>query len=390
MPEVLLFSNSSQVLQFFFEDLKVCGISRHFCMDSFDTDNLSRYDCCVFDVSSGSSEGLSFLKKLKACKIGTPVVLLVSVVMFETARTMFSTEKLVTVIQFPVPSDVLESCISQYVIKDNLHGSIAGWKIDDTEAGDTAEAGHNPGNFDALLGNSKPIRELKQKLICISHTDEPILIEGESGTGKTFIARLLHENSKRAMNPFISVNSAAIPDTIAESELMGSVNGAFTGAGNRPGYFEQANGGTLFLDEICEMSTVVQAKLLKLCEGDILYRVGSVKPIKYDVRLICATNADISENIRNKLFRHDLYYRLSVLKFRIPPLRERAEDIPMLIEHFLETKPNYSKYYFSPEAVDKMVSYDWPGNVRELKNYVYRAVSLCEGDVVRPEHILFD
>ncbi|MBO4727598.1 MAG: sigma-54-dependent Fis family transcriptional regulator [Spirochaetaceae bacterium] len=390
MPVVLLFSNSAEVLQFFLEDLKICGISRHFCMDSVDVDNLSRYDCCVFDVSDETLAGMSFLEKLKACKIETPVVLLVSLRIFESVRKMFCTQKLVTVLQFPVSSTVLKKCISQYVINDadgGSHGVPAEWKIENTSVCDDAKT---TADFDALLGTSEAVVALKKKLACISQTDEPILIEGESGTGKTFIARLLHENSKRAKFPFISVNSAAIPDTIAESELMGSVNGAYTGAGNRPGYFEQADGGTLFLDEICEMSKVVQAKLLKLCESDILYRIGSVKPVKYDVRLICATNANISENVQQKLFRQDLYYRISVLKLKIPPLRERPEDIPLLIEHFLKAKPDYNKYYFSPDAVEKMLLHSWPGNIRELKNCVYRAVSLCDGDLVLPEHILFD
>ena len=391
MPVVLLFSNSSQVLQFFLEDLKICGISRHFCMDSVDVDNLSRYDCCVFDVSDETFAGMSFLEKLKACKIETPVVLLVSLRLFESVRKMFCSQKLVTVLQFPVSSIVLKKCISQYVINDTSgspRSVSSDWKIENTCV--RSDAKKPADNFDALLGTSEPVIALKKKLACISQTDEPILIEGESGTGKTFIARLLHENSKRAKFPFISVNSAAIPDTIAESELMGSVNGAYTGAGNRPGYFEQADGGTLFLDEICEMSKVVQAKLLKLCESDVLYRIGSVKPVKYDVRLICATNANISENIQQKLFRQDLYYRISVLKLKIPPLRERPEDIPLLIEHFLKVKPDYNKYYFSPDAVEKMLSYEWPGNIRELKNCVYRAVSLCERDLVCPEHISFD
>ena len=391
MPVVLLFSNSAEVLQLFFEDLKICGISRHFCMDSVDVDNLSRYDCCVFDISDETLAGMSFLEKLKACKIETPVVLLVSLRLFESVRTMFCSQKLITVLQFPVSSNVLKNCINQYVISDtsgNSQGVSTDWKIENTSV--RSDDAKMTAGFDALLGTSEAVVDLKKQLVCISQTDEPILIEGESGTGKTFIARLLHENSKRAKYPFISVNSAAIPDTIAESELMGSVNGAYTGAGNRPGYFEQADGGTLFLDEICEMSKVVQAKLLKLCESDVLYRVGSVKPVKYDVRLICATNANISENVQQKLFRQDLYYRISVLKLKIPPLRERPEDIPLLIEHFLKVKPDYNKYYFSPGAVEKMLLHDWPGNIRELKNCVYRAVSQCEKDLVCPEHISFD
>ena len=391
MPVVLLFSNSAEVLQLFFEDLKICGISRHFCMDSVDVDNLSRYDCCVFDISDETLAGMSFLEKLKACKIETPVVLLVSLRLFESVRTMFCSQKLVTVLQFPVSSNVLKKCINQYVISDtsgNSQGVSTDWKIENTSVrNDDAKMA---AGFDALLGTSEAVVDLKKQLVCISQTDEPILIEGESGTGKTFIARLLHENSKRAKYPFISVNSAAIPDTIADSERMVSVNGAYTGAGNRPGYFEQADGGTLFLDEICEMSKVVQAKLLKLCESDVLYRVGSVKPVKYDVRLICATNANISENVQQKLFRQDLYYRISVLKLKIPPLRERPEDIPLLIEHFLKVKPDYNKYYFSPDAVEKMLLHDWPGNIRELKNCVYRAVAQCEKDLVCPEHISFD
>lgn len=244
--------------------------------------------------------------------------------------------------------------------------------------------------FDTLLGNSRQITGLKKELARISQSDEPILIEGESGTGKTMIASLLHENSRRRGNPFFSVNSAAIAENLAEGELMGSVPGGFTDARNRPGYFELANGGTLFLDEVSELSTVVQAKLLTLCEGNILYRVGSINPIKYDVRLMCATNAKMSDCLRKKLFRTDLYYRISVLRIKVPPLREHIEDIPILIEHFLKSNPEYKNYYFAPDAIEKMLAHNWPGNVRELKNCVYRAVSLCNGELVQPEDIIFD
>lgn len=244
--------------------------------------------------------------------------------------------------------------------------------------------------FNALLGNSEKIVELRELIARMSQTDEPVLIEGESGTGKTLIASLLHKNSERENHPFVSVNSAAIAESLAEGELLGSVPGGFTDARNRPGYFEQANGGTLFLDEICELSTVIQAKLLMLCENNVLCRIGSSTPVKYDVRLICATNADISEYLQQKLFRSDLYYRISVLKLRVPPLREHAEDIPMLIEHFLKIKPMYNKYYFTPDAVDKMLAYDWPGNVRELRNCVYRAAVFSSGEAIHSEDIVFD
>jgi len=248
----------------------------------------------------------------------------------------------------------------------------------------------NTNHFNELIGNSIQIADLKNQITRLSQSDEPVLIEGESGTGKTLIANLLHENSERRKYPFIQINSAAIADGLAEGELMGSVPGGFTDARNRPGCFEQANGGTLFLDEVSELSTNVQAKILVLCESNILRRIGSSDSVKYDVRLICATNANISECLKQKLFRSDLYYRISVLKLRVPPLREHIEDIPVLVEHFLKSKARYNNYYFVPEAVDKMLSYSWPGNIRELKNCVYRSAVDSQGYAIHSENIIFD
>ncbi|NLK46128.1 MAG: sigma-54-dependent Fis family transcriptional regulator [Treponema sp.] len=397
LPVVLLYSNSPQVLQFFFENLQICGVSRHLCIDSFSIESLSNYNCCVFDISDDSINNMAFLErlteKLDICKIETPVIILASSRIFKTVKNMFRNKKAATVLEFPVSPCFLKKCINGCVLEEIEDNPFASCKptshFNSIYSENKQNTSKSLDRFSNLIGISETIKEMKKKLVCISNSDETVLLEGESGTGKTFIAHMLHENSPRSNFPFVAINAAAIPETIAESELMGSVHGAYTDAGNRPGYFEQANKGTLFLDEICDLSLVVQAKLLKLSESTTLYRMGSTKPVNYDVRLFCATNANIKENIQRKYFRQDLFYRISVLRLKIPSLRERLEDIPLLAEHFLKEKSKFNNYYLSPDALDKLVSHKWPGNIRELKNCIYRAASLCESEIIRPEFITF-
>lgn len=382
---VLLHSSSPHVLQIFYRDLQIKGISRCFCSDCFSIDNLSNYDCCIFDLSNEPSKVVSFVEKLKSSNFKTFALLLVAPEMFSFAKESLVHKKSVTILKFPAPVSFLKKYISSIFGKSSEPDS----SVLAVENDRACEIENSGGKFDSIIGTSKAISELKQKLIGISHADETVLLEGESGTGKTFIARLMHENSLRANQPFIAVNSAAIPETLAESELMGSVHGGYTDAGNRAGYFEQADKGTLFLDEISELSLFVQSKLLKLCEDSTLYRIGSNKQVNYNVRLLCATNADLKTLVNEKRFRQDLYYRISVLKLEIPPLRERIEDIPLLAEHFLKGKAETRERYFSPDAVDLLLSHKWPGNIRELKNCIYRAVSLSSKDIITSDFITF-
>jgi DNA-binding NtrC family response regulator len=233
-----------------------------------------------------------------------------------------------------------------------------------------------------LVGQSPAIRQIYAVVEKVANTPSTVLITGESGTGKELIARALHENSSRHAGPFIKINCAAIPKTLMESELFGYEKGAFTGAvGAKPGRFELAHGGTLFLDEIGEIPVEMQVKLLRVLQESEFERVGGIRTIKVDVRLVTATNRDLLQDISAGSFREDLYYRLNVVPIHIPPLRDRHEDIPLLLEHFLTKFNDRLKKQIgsvAPEAIARMVSYHWPGNIRELENLMERTMLFCE------------
>lgn len=246
-------------------------------------------------------------------------------------------------------------------------------------------------DFDELLGNSQPMRELKAKIVRVAGATGCILIRGESGSGKELVARAIHKASLRSDRQMLSVNCAAIPSELMESQLFGHAKGAFTGADKEHiGWFEQAHGGTLFLDEIGELTLEGQAKLLRILEGHPFLPVGGRKEVRVDVRVLAATNRDLSEFVADKRFREDLYYRLSVFELKVPPLRQRAEDIELLIDHFLEHfgmqhgRPGIS---LSPTARSRMLSYGWPGNVRQLRNVIDSAVVLATTDEILPSDL---
>ncbi|MCL5967015.1 MAG: sigma-54 dependent transcriptional regulator [Deltaproteobacteria bacterium] len=234
--------------------------------------------------------------------------------------------------------------------------------------------------FENIIGVSGPIRQVLSLVEKVADTDSTILIQGESGTGKELIARAIHYNSKRADKMLVAVNCSAIPATLLESELFGHVKGAFTGAhASRPGRFEMAHRGTIFLDEIAEMSAPLQAKMLRVLQEQSFFPVGGTKTVKVDVRVIAATNRDLEQEIAASRFRQDLYFRLNVIPIRVPPLRERTEDIPILAEYFLR-RWNRDKGYgiqgFRPDALEALACYPWPGNIRELANLVERLAIL--------------
>jgi DNA-binding NtrC family response regulator len=242
-----------------------------------------------------------------------------------------------------------------------------------------------------LVGTSAPMQEVYRLLELAAPTPAPVLISGESGTGKELVARTLHELSPRAKGPFVAVNCAAIPETLLESEIFGHEKGAFTGAlERRPGCFELAHEGTLFLDEIAEMNPGTQAKFLRILQDGLVRRLGSKTEISVDVRVLAATNHDPVKALRDGTFREDLYYRLNVVSLTIPPLRERREDIPVLIQAFLEEfDTKYDKRIRSvDEAVLRtLISQPWPGNVRELRNTIERAAIVCDGDLITSAHL---
>jgi Nif-specific regulatory protein len=246
-------------------------------------------------------------------------------------------------------------------------------------------------DFTHLIGNSGPMRQVFDQVNQVVGTTATVLIRGESGTGKELIAHALHQHSPRADKPFIRVNCAALPETLAESELFGYERGAFTGAqARRKGRFELADGGTLFLDEIGELSPSTQAKLLRVIQEREFERLGGTSTIRVDVRLITASNADLERAQSEGTFREDLYYRLNVFTICVPPLRDRKSDTLLLADHFVE---KYARLHgrgikrISTPAIDMLVSYHWPGNVRELENTIERAVLVADGDVIHGHHL---
>ncbi len=239
-----------------------------------------------------------------------------------------------------------------------------------------------------FTGDSAGARRVRELLGLYAPSDKPILIMGESGTGKDLAAEIVHQISRRNEGPFIPRNCAAIPSTLIETELFGSERGAFTDAVSRPGCFERADAGTLFLDEIGEMPTELQAKLLRVLEEGRVARIGGSKNVRIDVRIVSATNADISHEIEHKRFRKDLYYRISTLVITIPPLRNRCEDIPLLAHSLLQRERCNAR--ISENAMDKLCGYHWPGNVRELSNVLSRAVLLARRGTIEAPHIVLD
>jgi transcriptional regulator with PAS, ATPase and Fis domain len=240
--------------------------------------------------------------------------------------------------------------------------------------------------FPSIIGESLAMRRLLSLIKKVSPTDATVLILGESGTGKELVATSVHENSEREDKPFIKLNCAAIPAELLESELFGHEKGAFTGASEyKPGKFDMANGGTLFLDEIGDMPHNLQSKILRVLQEQEFYRVGGSHTIKVDVRIIASTNKNLEEMVREGTFREDLFYRLNVFTLHLPPLRDRKEDIPLLVDHLLQNAPN--KVTISPTALQMLVAFSWPGNIRELKNTLESASVIAENGIIKPTHL---
>jgi len=247
------------------------------------------------------------------------------------------------------------------------------------------------GHIDDIIGSSASIREIKDAIRKVADLSSTVLILGESGTGKELVARAIHELSPRADKPFVAVNCSAIPANLLETELFGHRKGAFTGAiENKKGLFEEAQSGTLMLDEIGDMDAALQSKLLRVIEERVIRRLGSTEPLPVDVRIISATHRDLESEVEKGSFREDLYYRLNVIPLRLPPLRERREDIPALVHSFVHLcagKLDKEGVTIGPEAMEIMERFDWPGNVRQLQNVIERAVALCTGTVIEPNDI---
>ena len=328
----------------------------------------------ITDLKMPGLDGMALLKRLSVEYPDVPVVMI-------TAHG--SVENAVEAVKLGA-FDYLEKPFEQEQIRQVVAKAINTYALARRDA--RPEEPSARGRF-RLVGQSPAIRQIYAVVEKVASTPSTVLITGESGVGKELIARALHENSSRHAGPFIKINCAAIPKTLMESELFGYDKGAFTGAvGAKPGRFELAHGGTLFLDEIGEIPIEMQVKLLRVLQESEFERVGGIKTIKVDVRLVTATNRDLMQEIAAGTFREDLFYRLNVVPIHIPPLRDRREDIPLLVEHFIAKFNDRLKKQISaivPEAVERLVSYNWPGNIRELENLMERTMLFCEGPLIR-------
>lgn len=333
------------------------------------------FDAVLTDVRMARMDGIHALKAMLEYNPALPVVLMTAFSSVETAvdaLRLGAYDYLVKPLDFDLLRETLEQCIerSRHSVENReLRRQL-------TEAAASEE----------IIGRSDALKRMLGFIETVAPTEATVLVTGESGTGKELVARALHAASARADKPLVTVNCAALAETLLESELFGHEKGAFTGADRRrEGRFVQANGGTLFLDEIGEMPLQLQAKLLRALQQGEIQRVGSDTPITVDVRVIAATNRDLRQEVQEKRFREDLYFRLNVISIEVPPLRRRGEDIPLLAAYFLQRfaeRNRKSIKGFSPQAMDSLLRYPWPGNVRELENAVERAVILCNGDLV--------
>ncbi len=338
-------------------------------------DDGKNYDFIICDIRMPGMDGIRFLKEIQNRDLGS---ILIMISAYGTVETSIEAIKCGAddYINKPINPDELILRMRMAEEKKRLRRENISLR---------RELGKGKG-FEEIVFASEKIKGVVEFAKRISEYKTTVLITGESGTGKELIARAIHETSPRRDKPFVAVNCAAIPDTLLESELFGYVKGAFSGAhGTKKGLFEEANGGTLFLDEIGEFPLQIQPKLLRVLQEEEIRRLGDTKTIKIDVRIITATSRDLGQDVRQGSFREDLYYRLNILPVHIPPLRERKEDIKLLIEHFLQKynqKLNRKIKGVSPSAMSEILEYPWPGNVRELENVIERAMILTDSEYI--------
>ncbi len=336
------------------------------------------YDVVVTDIRMPNVDGIEVLRYAHTVSPETAVVLITAVDDFDAAVAAVKAGGAFDYIRKgPGLVEDIRVAIAQALEKQTLRRQNVAFRRD--------AASRN--SLDNMVGICPAMERLKQTIRTVACTNSTVLVQGESGTGKELVARAVHACSPRAAEPFVSINCGAFPETLLESELFGYVKGAFTGATqNKSGLFEVANGGTIMLDEISEMSLAMQVKLLRVLQERTLRPVGSTAEVQIDVRMIAATNKDLDRLVTEGAFREDLYYRLAVIPLRVPPLRERREDIPLLANHFLKKyapAAGKSILRISPNSIPALLNYEWPGNVRQLENTIERAVALETANELR-------
>jgi DNA-binding NtrC family response regulator len=338
------------------------------------------YDVLLLDLNMPVLGGLEVLQKIRHLEIPTEVIILTADMTLATAveaMKLGAYDYLTKPFNFSELSLVIEkACEKKKLRRENL--------LLKTQIRRQSEGNQ-------IIVKSPVMLELLEMVRKIALSDFPVLISGESGSGKELFARKIHDDSARANGPFLAINCGALPENMIESELFGYEKGAFTGAhARKPGLLEIAHDGTLFLDEIGDMPLVLQVKLLRVIETGSFFRLGGTMELKVNLRIVAATNKDLKAAIEKSTFRQDLFFRIAALTVQIPPLRERPEDIPPLIEHFTRSAPGFRAKQFSGEALKILMGYPWPGNARELQHVVHRALLLSQGEVIGPSDLPSD
>ena len=383
---ILLVEDKESMAQMLKETLEAEGYSLVIARDGHEGIRQireNRFDLVLTDLKLPKKDGIEVLKVSKTENPFTPVIVMTAFGTVETAVTAmkegafdfitkpFDTDHLLLLMNRALETQRLLT--ENILLRDELSSRFG---------------------FPKIIGKSPGIQEVAQKVQKVASPKTTVLLLGESGTGKELFARAIHNLSQRREYPFVPINCAAIPRELLESELFGHEKGSFTGAETRKlGKFELADKGTIFLDEIAEMDIALQAKLLRVLQEGEIERVGAVKAIRIDVRIIAATNRDIERAVEERLFREDLFYRLNVFPIVIPPLRERKEDIPLLVEYFIDkycSELKCGKKAIALDARDLLINYPWKGNVRELENCIERALILCEGDTITQDTIVLN
>lgn len=338
-------------------------------------------DIVLMDIKMPGMNGLEALRRIKEISPGIPVIMMTAFGDTDTAIEAMK-EGAYDYVTKPFENSELRRIIEKGLASARLFRHAVCFGGDDA-----------PEDTDRIVGRSSAILNVCKLIGQVTQTDVPVLLVGESGVGKELVARAIHHHSNRNDRQFIAVNCAALPDALVESELFGHEQGAFTGAERkRLGRFEQCSGGTIFLDEIGDMNPVTQTKVLRVLQDSTFERLGGNLTLKADVRIIAATNKNLPEEVRAGRFRPDLYHRLNVVSIQIPPLRERKEDIPILVEYFIKRANRETGHAIrgvSPDGLDALENYSWPGNVRELENTIRRAAIIAKGDILSHEDIVF-
>lgn len=340
----------------------------------------TNFDLVITDLKMPKMDGIEFLRTIKDHRPETVVILVTAYASGETAVNAMQ-EGAYDYVEKGGSIDELKQIVRQALLKNGL---VSENQAPKNETAETA--------FCGMIGTSREMAKVVATIQKVANTPANILILGESGTGKELVARAIHANSSRSKMPFMAINSGGIPENLLESELFGYMKGSFTGAyADRAGLFEMAKGGTVFLDEIGELPPVLQVKLLRVVQEKTFRRIGGAEDIKVDVRIISATNQNLSEKVKKSEFREDLYFRLNVIPIQMPPLRQRKEDIPLLTKHFIE---KYASEFgkevrmISTYAMELLMEYPFPGNIRELENIIERGVAMETSNIILPENLV--